>query len=56
MARKKKPLVPGSQLGLQKLQEEILKEIRPHRTPMREEFRAMAAKILEQSEDSSTPE
>ncbi len=56
MARKKKPLVPGSQLGLQKLQEEILKEIRPLQTPMREEFRAMAEKILEQSEESSTPE
>ncbi|WP_158246232.1 hypothetical protein [Sulfobacillus sp. hq2] len=51
--KKKKLLVPEAEQALQKLQEDILRDLRAPVTPMREQFRNIARRIAEESESSS---
>ncbi|MCY0907514.1 MAG: hypothetical protein OWR62_03890 [Sulfobacillus thermotolerans] len=51
--KKKKLLVPEAEQALQKLQEDILRDLRGPVTPMREQFRNIARRIAEESESSS---
>ncbi|PSR24429.1 Small, acid-soluble spore protein, alpha/beta type [Sulfobacillus thermosulfidooxidans DSM 9293] len=53
MSPRKKLLVPEASQALDKLREEILKELRINRQPMREQFRDTARRIAEQADKTN---
>ena len=50
MSARKRLLVPEAEEALQQLRQEILKDIRVNRHPMREHFRDTARRVVEQDD------
>jgi hypothetical protein len=56
MSKKKKPLVLEAQQALEKLQEEIVKDLSPQPKALREQFRDRARKLVDDAEKLPSPE